>query len=1122
MRIVSTASAGGAPARVRLIGANVELAGLVAASVVTLASTVLAFNGHRATTDLSSTPRRTAVLNVNDARSLDELASHLDVFESAADRQLAARHLHQFVQSERERAGPLENVGALARARIPVAAIEQARDAVAFRGRLADERAAAEGTLHDAPVLVFTAAQLSDVKPRLIVRGFEQYRRRLLFTLALMLAGFYGAHLWRRFARTTRDPVLLPIVHLLCGIGFVSMIALRDPLRDTTPFLPFAQGVAGGCVVLVVIGAVDLERWLLKKQPLILLLVTVTLSTLLLVFGTGPGMSDAKVNLWGVQPAEPIRLLVVLLLAAYFAARWEFLRELREDPRELPRWLQRLRLPKQAYVRPVVASMAVVLLFFFLQKDLGPALVVACLFLALYGVARRRVLLVATGFAILAAGFGAGYLLQVPRTVWQRVELWRAPWTSGLSGGEQLAHAAWAFATGGVWGQGLGLGDPQSIPVGHTDLVLAALGEELGFMGVSAVMGLFAVLVWRGFRIASRAPSDYFFFLALGMTLSVVFQALLIAAGQLALVPLSGVVTPFLSFGRSSMLTNFAAVGIILAVAERAQPARRAALADPARWIAGLLAAVSLIVLGRLAWVQIVAADSVMIRPTLVRQADGTLRYVYNPRLAAAALQIPRGTILDRNGVPLATNASSGQPIDAALHDELRLPAVECGDEIPRCYPFGGLTYHVLGDANTQRNWSARNTAFIERDFDARLRGYDDRAERVAVTDGRHGSTVQVTRRDYRALVPLVRHRHRPGHPAVQALLNRPRDVRLSLDIRLQARVGAALRRRIQQANLASGAAVVFDPETGDTLAAVSYPWPERTRASARAEPGHSGDAFLDRVRFGLYPPGSTFKLVVAAAALRTDPELARQTFQCRRLPDGRVGNDVAGVTRPVRDDVLDKAPHGRLALEEGIVVSCNAYFAQLGLRTGAASIAEVASLLQIPVARPNTADRLRLLLPHASYGQGEVLASPFRMGRVGAAIASNGTLVPAKMLMDPPEPPGAAVEVLSPGSARLIARAMRDAVRRGTGRVLAANATPIAGKTGTAELDDTPSHSWFVGFAPYGAAGTPQVAFAVVVERAGYGARTAAPIAGDIVDAARELGLLAGRPAGATTTGSP
>jgi peptidoglycan glycosyltransferase len=207
----------------------------------------------------------------------------------------------------------------------------------------------------------------------------------------------------------------------------------------------------------------------------------------------------------------------------------------------------------------------------------------------------------------------------------------------------------------------------------------------------------------------------------------------------------------------------------------------------------------------------------------------------------------------------------------------------------------------------------------------------------------------------------------------------------------------------------------------------------------------------------------------------------------------------------------MDRTPHGAIDLTRALVVSCNAYFAQLGMRLGAAPLADTAHLFDITLGQPESAAQLRDTLPHAAYGQGHVLVTPFKMARVAAMVAGGGGAPQGRWLLDgfdpradPPRP------VLTPRDAALLGKTMRAVVTEGTGRGLADSLTPIAGKTGTAEVQGKPSHSWFVGFAPFGASGR-RVAFAVIVENGGYGGTLAAGIAGEVVTAARELGIIGG-----------
>ena len=696
-----------------------------------------------------------------------------------------------------------------------------------------------------------------------------------------------------------------------------------------------------------------------------------------------------------------------------------------------------------------------------------------------------------------------GYLSGVPHTVRERVSMWLSPWDNLVHGGDQLAHSLWAYATGGIAGTGMGQGDPGFVPAGHTDLILAVLGEQWGFLGVAAVFALYGLLLDRTLRIARGARSDYEFFLAAGIAAATAFQILLIAGGSLGVLPLSGVVTPFLSYGRTAMLANFAMFGIALSVKPAAGNAPAAAGGLQTRAIGFVFAAAAAIVVAKAGYIQVLRADATVGAGTLVIQADGARRYQYNPRLIEIMRDIPKGTIFDRNGLPLATSDWTQLEKHRADYRALGIDIdVACPRAETRHYPFGGLMFDLLGDLRTRTRWGATNTSFVERDSARRLRGYDDRPTLVEVRNPKTGNMDRVLRYVYRELLPLLRHRRDPQNPAVRRVLDRPRDVRMSIDSRLEVRVAEILRAQLKQSGQTKGAAVVMDPATGDLLAAVSFPLPVTGGTQDEANP------YLDRARYGLYPPGSTFKVVTAMAALRKDALLAHKNYQCIRLPDGRTSNFLEGSKRPIRDDVEDKNPHGTLDLERGLVVSCNAYFAQLGAYdVGAEALHDTATLLGIAASSPDTAAELKKALAQSSYGQGEVVASPFQMARVAATVANGGGMPQGRWLADEnnlrTSPPTA---ILPVDTAATLGRFMREVVTGGTGRRAGAAAVPIAGKTGTAELADAPSHAWFIGFAPYGGA-ERKIAFSVLVENGVYGGTAAAPAAAGNCECGRETG---------------
>jgi len=191
------------------------------------------------------------------------------------------------------------------------------------------------------------------------------------------------------------------------------------------------------------------------------------------------------------------------------------------------------------------------------------------------------------------------------------------------------------------------------------------------------------------------------------------------------------------------------------------------------------------------------------------------------------------------------------------------------------------------------------------------------------------------------------------------------------------------------------------------------------------------------------------------------------------------------------------------------IAVSCNAYFAQLGTyEVGAQQLHDTAALFDIPA---GDVQEIKKMMPFASYGQGPVLVTPFKMARVAATIADSGTMPQGRWVLDDsntrkdvPRP------ILNAESAIKVAGAMRDVVTSGTGRrAMSGLDVEVAGKTGTAQMDEGMPHSWFAGFAPFDGDPSNRIAFAVVVEHGGYGAQVAAPIARKLVEAARDLEII-------------
>jgi cell division protein FtsI/penicillin-binding protein 2/cell division protein FtsW (lipid II flippase) len=907
---------------------------------------------------------------------------------------------------------------------------------------------------------------LAKLKPLVIVRTPREFRLEFLRWAALYFAGFYLVALAWRLTHFGGDRAFLPALHLLTGVGFALMLSLRDPLRDTLEFHKFALGVSLGCLLLILPALKPFHYLRLSDWCYTPLFLALGLFGLLLKFGRGPAGNDAKVNLGPFQPVELIKILIVIFLAGYFTRNWERLRDLREK-RFFPKFFQRVGLPRAEHTIPVGLATAASLVMFFVLKDMGPALVTFFVFLSMFGAARGRPGLAIAGMVLMVAAVFVGYRMGQPRTVVQRIDMWLSPWDNEVHGGDQLAHALWAFSTGGPWGSGPGWGDPGMIPAGNTDLVLPAIGEEWGFVGVATVLLLAGFLVARGLRVARRSTTHFGFFLGLGLASLIAFEMLLISSGVLGVLPLSGVVSPFLSSGNTAMLSNFLIFALLISISAESDGEPVSLLnTRPLKWT---LAAAACVLLAFAARYQVVKDADYLARDAHSFEQDGVKRPQHNPRMNSLAHEIPRGSIYDRNGIPVATGDWSELERHAADYQALGVDIEQaCSRFDNRHYPFGAVAAHLVGDIRTGENFHATNASLVEHDSNAKLQGFE-----------------------YAELASQVRYRHQPDNPGIARILARDRNVHLTVDIRLQMRADEILREHLQTAGAQNGSVVVLDAATGGVLALVNGP---------------DSDS-LDRARYGEYPPGSTFKLVTAIAALRLDPELKHRTFLCHRLPDGRAGNTIAGWNRAIKDDIGDSA-HGTLDMSQAITVSCNAYFAQLGVHdVGSQALAETAAEFGI-----TTGDQAQLKhdLPFASYGQGAVLVSPFKMARVSAAIAAGGKMPEGRWVADDSnsrtDPP---YEVLPAEQAQFLAGAMRRVVREGTAsHVMAGTPVSMAGKTGTAQLDSGMPHAWFTGFAPYDG-DSPRLAFAVLVEHGGYGGRVAAPIAREVMEAAQELGLL-------------
>ncbi|HVB64220.1 MAG TPA: FtsW/RodA/SpoVE family cell cycle protein, partial [Nitrolancea sp.] len=279
-----------------------------------------------------------------------------------------------------------------------------------------------------------------------------------------------------------------------------------------------------------------------------------------MVFGENVNGARLWLNLGvaTVQPSELVKVLLVVFLAAYL-----------DDYGDLIAGSYRVgpfRLPPIPYLLPMVFMWAAALAIVVLQNDLGTALLFFGIFLVMLYVATGRLLYVGIGLSSFAVGVYVAYQLFARIAV--RVQNWINPWADPLNKGFQQIQAEYSMAAGHIFGTGLGYGHPQYIPAVETDYIFAALAEELGLLGTIAIIALYVVLVARGSLIALRAERGFPQLLAVGLTTILALQTLIILAGTLRVLPLTGITLPFISAGGSSLLTNFLIVGLLLRISE--------------------------------------------------------------------------------------------------------------------------------------------------------------------------------------------------------------------------------------------------------------------------------------------------------------------------------------------------------------------------------------------------------------------------------------------------------------------------------------------------------------------------------------------------------------------------
>jgi cell division protein FtsW (lipid II flippase) len=390
------------------------------------------------------------------------------------------------------------------------------------------------------------------------------------FYWSLPVLAATALHILLRFRASDADPLLLPIGFLLNALG-IMMIYRLDLVKSATADNTVAYRQVIWTVVAIVIAGVVL---FLVKTHLSLrryIYISMAIGVLFLVLPLLPviGKTVSGAHLWvaigplSFQPGELAKIALCIFFAGYLTSR-------REALSVVGRKLMGLRIPPARELGPIVFIWLASLGVLVLQRDLGTSLLFFGLFLVMIYVSTGRVFYVLVGFVMFVAG--ALVASRLMSYVGGRFDAWLDPLNDALyqapGGSYQLVQSMFGLAHGGLFGTGLGGGLPQIVPLAQSDFIVSAIGEELGLVGLFAVLSLYLVLIARALRIANAHADDFSKLLSIGLGFVIALQLFIVVGGVLRVVPLTGLTTPLLTAGGSSLVANWIIIGLLLRLSD--------------------------------------------------------------------------------------------------------------------------------------------------------------------------------------------------------------------------------------------------------------------------------------------------------------------------------------------------------------------------------------------------------------------------------------------------------------------------------------------------------------------------------------------------------------------------
>ncbi|WP_198667407.1 FtsW/RodA/SpoVE family cell cycle protein, partial [Glycomyces dulcitolivorans] len=385
-----------------------------------------------------------------------------------------------------------------------------------------------------------------------------------------------------KFLAPYADPLFVPIAAFLTGIGIVYIRRIdRTALLDADP-LPESAGIFGGqggrqlmyymaaVVLMTVLLAVVRNHRMLRGYAYILLFAGIALAALpgflpYSISGSGGSKNWIRLGGFSIQPSEFAKLMLLIFFAVYLVRKRDMLSVAGKK-------ILGLQLPRMKDLGPIVIVWAASLVILVMERDLGTSLLLFSIFLSMLYMATRRASWIIIGLTMFIGGCVAIYPFFSHLQV--RVAIWLDPWAyvdDPVTSSYQLVQGLVALNSGGLLGNGPGSGNPNRIPASESDFILAAIGEEVGLIGLTAILLLYAILVQRGFKTGIMSRDLFGTLMAGGLAFLVAFQLFVVFGGVTGLIPMTGQTTTFLAAGGSSLVGSWLLIGLFVRVSDDAR-----------------------------------------------------------------------------------------------------------------------------------------------------------------------------------------------------------------------------------------------------------------------------------------------------------------------------------------------------------------------------------------------------------------------------------------------------------------------------------------------------------------------------------------------------------------------